>query len=73
VARRDTDHLSLRDPYVPALDPVSILDPILRDLAALPRSIRGGREADMLDLLYLAIGIGVFALFAGYAAALRRI
>jgi len=27
----------------------------------------------MLDLIYLALGIGVFALFAGYAAALRRI
>jgi len=31
------------------------------------------READMLDLIYLALGIGVFALFAGYAALLRRI
>jgi len=27
----------------------------------------------MLDLLYLAIGVGVFALFAAYALALRRI
>jgi len=32
-----------------------------------------GREDDMLDLLYLALGLGAFALFAGYAAALRRI
>jgi hypothetical protein len=31
------------------------------------------READMLDLIYLALGIGVLALFAGYAALLRRI
>jgi hypothetical protein len=30
-------------------------------------------EDRMLDLLYLAIGIGVFALFAAYAVALRRI
>jgi hypothetical protein len=35
--------------------------------------IRGAREADMLDLIYLALGIGVLALFAGYAAALGRI
>jgi len=27
----------------------------------------------MLDLLYLALGIGAFALFAAYAAALRAI
>jgi hypothetical protein len=31
------------------------------------------REANMLDLIYLALGVGVFLLFAGYAAALRRI
>jgi hypothetical protein len=30
-------------------------------------------EDRMLDLLYLAIGVGVFALFAAYAVALRRI
>jgi hypothetical protein len=30
-------------------------------------------EADMLDLIYLALGIGVFALFGIYAVALRRI
>jgi hypothetical protein len=33
----------------------------------------GVREADMLDLIYLALGVGVFALFAGYAMALRRL
>jgi len=27
----------------------------------------------MLDLLYLAIGVGVLAIFAAYAVALRRI
>jgi len=27
----------------------------------------------MLDLLYLALGLGAFALFAGFAAALRRL
>jgi len=27
----------------------------------------------MFDLIYLALGIGVFALFAGYAVALRRL
>jgi len=27
----------------------------------------------MLDLLYLALGLGVFALFGGYAALLRRL
>ena len=27
----------------------------------------------VLILIYLALGVGVFALFAGYAAALRRI
>jgi hypothetical protein len=30
-------------------------------------------EARMLDLLYLAIGIGVFVLFGAYALGLRRI
>jgi hypothetical protein len=33
-------------------------------------SIRGSA---MLDLLYLALGVAAFALFAAYAAALRRI
>ncbi len=37
------------------------------------RNPRGAHEADMLDLIYLALGIGVFAAFAGYAAALRRL
>jgi len=27
----------------------------------------------MLDLIYLALGLGVFALFGGYAALLRRL
>ena len=31
------------------------------------------RETAMLDLIYLAVGVGVFALFAAYAVALRRI
>jgi hypothetical protein len=31
------------------------------------------RKADMLDLIYLALGIGVLALFGAYAVALRRI
>lgn len=30
-------------------------------------------EASMLDLVYLALGLGAFALFAGLAAALRRL
>ena len=30
-------------------------------------------EAEMLDLVYLATGIGVLILFVGYAAALRRL
>jgi hypothetical protein len=30
-----------------------------------------GRE--MLDLVYLALGFGAFALFAGFAVALRRL
>jgi hypothetical protein len=32
-----------------------------------------GRKADMLDLIYLAAGVGVLALFALYAVTLRRI
>jgi hypothetical protein len=33
----------------------------------------GSCEAVMLDLIYLATGAGVFALFAAYALGLRRI
>jgi hypothetical protein len=39
--------------------------------SVLNRQDRG--ELEMSDLLYLALGVGVFLLFAGYAAALRRI
>lgn len=31
------------------------------------------RENAMLDLIYLALGVGVFLLFGVYAVALRRI
>jgi len=32
-----------------------------------------GPEGRMLDLVYLALGLGAFALFAAFAAALRRL
>ena len=64
----------LRRPYVPGPKAVSKLDAHQCDLAVLGAPSCGRRPEDrMLDLLYLAIGIGVFALFAGYAAALRRL
>jgi hypothetical protein len=31
------------------------------------------REPDLLDLLFLALGLGAFALFGAFAAALRRL
>ena len=31
------------------------------------------REVSMFDLVYLALGVGAFALFGLYAAALKRI
>jgi hypothetical protein len=34
---------------------------------------KGPPRSDMLDLLFLAIGLGVFALFGAYAASLRKI
>lgn len=36
-------------------------------------SIRHDRNRAMLDLLYLALGVVVFALFGAYALGLRRI
>jgi hypothetical protein len=36
------------------------------------RGPRIGRSV-MLDLVYLALGLGAFALFGGYLAALRRL
>jgi hypothetical protein len=37
------------------------------------RKVFAGREDDMLDLLFLALGVFVLALFGVYAVALRRI
>ena len=33
----------------------------------------GLKDGAMLDLVYLALGFGAFALFAGFAVALRRL
>ncbi len=44
-----------------------------------PRPLRGAvliqaaTRTVMLDLIYLALGIGVFAVFSGYAFLLRRL
>jgi hypothetical protein len=40
---------------------------------ASPRVFRGRYEALMLDLIYLAAGVAVLALFGAYAIFLRRI
>jgi hypothetical protein len=37
------------------------------------RLVRSRQEAAVLDLIYLAAGVAVFLLFAGYALLLRRI
>jgi hypothetical protein len=37
------------------------------------RFIRHDRRSAMLDLLYLALGVVIFALFGAYAVGLRRI
>lgn len=61
---------SLRVAYAPRPNAVSNLDAPLSDL----RPSAGDRlEADMLDLIYLALGLAAFVLFGVYAAALRRL
>lgn len=42
-------------------------------LCSLAASFRGDMRLTMLDLVYLGVGVGVLALFAGYAIALRRL
>jgi hypothetical protein len=37
------------------------------------RKVFAGREGDMIDLLFLALGVFVLALFGVYAVGLRRI
>jgi hypothetical protein len=51
--------------------PASPSRTLTRTGAILPAVIRGRRF--MLDLAYLALGLGVLALFGVYAAALRRL
>jgi hypothetical protein len=41
-------------------------------IGAISVAIRSQREKTVLDLIYLAAGIVVLLLFAGYAALLRR-
>jgi hypothetical protein len=64
----------LRLPYAAAAIPVSKLeadrcDPVLLGPGSRPDRL----ETGMFDLFYLALGIGVFALFAAYVFGLRRI
>ena len=61
-------------PYLQAAKSVSNFDGRQWHLVSSgPDFWRDRSEDRMLDLLYLAIGIGVFVLFVAYAVALRRI
>jgi hypothetical protein len=45
----------------------------MRAGSRVPLQIRHDRRSAMLDLLFLALGVGIFALFGAYAIGLRRI
>ncbi len=71
--RADRALRPLCGPYVRGRTPVSRFDGLRRDNRRRSRAHRPARETDMIDIVFLALGLGAFALFGVYAAALRRL
>jgi hypothetical protein len=61
-----------RHPYKSLMPIEVITNGLLMSFSRIPLSSLNQRENAVTDLLYLAAGVAVFLLFAGYAALLRR-